>query len=317
MAEINDLHQNAFRSMEIKSRSMALFFGVSLCCHFLFVAFVVLSPNFHLFKRKLQPPVMQVSLVHLPGGNPAPGPAAASPEPASPAPPAKQPPKETTKVPEPPKAVPVPEPQPQPEKKAPPVEPKKEFKEKISLKKETKKKDIPIEKPDETPPPKPPEPQPEKKEPPKPTESSESQISKALESMKQKVAKSGPPSSGVPGTGATGSGAGGVAGGTDRGGSVIGTLSQLYEQEVGYRVQLNWAFSSLEGIGGQKLEAVLGIKIAPNGEIQDIWFDKKSGNNRLDDSAFNAIRKSNPLPKLPQGEKEHIMGIRFTPQGVK
>lgn len=316
MAEVNDLHQNAFRTMGIGTRSMALFFGASLCCHVLFVALVVFSSSFHLFKRKLQPPVMQVSLVHLPGGNPAPGPAAASPEPSSPAPPAKQPPKETTKVPEPPKAVPVPEPQPQPEKKASPVEPKKEFKEKIALKKETKKKNIPIEKPDETPPPKPLEPQPEKKEPAKPAESSESQISKALDAMKQRVAKSGPPSAGVQGTSASGSGAGGVAGGTDRGGSVVGTILQLYEQEVGYRVQLNWAYSSLEGMGAQRIEAVLGIRIAANGEIQDIWFDKKSGNNRLDDSAFNAIRKSNPLPKLPPGEKEHIMGIRFTPQGV-
>lgn len=335
MADGNDMHANSFRTTGIDTRSVAFFFGVSLCCHVAAVVMIVLSPGFHLFKRKPLPPVMQVSLVQLPGGNPAPGPAAASPTPSAPAPPTKQPPKEkeVVKVPE-PKPAPVVEPQPQPKKEAvpvpPKVEPKKEFKEKTSLKKETQKKAIPIVKPEKTPPPapEPPKPKPEPKaepeektppakaEPQKPTESSEAMISKALENMKQRVAKSGPPSSGVQGTSSSGSGAGGVLGGTDRGGSVIGTPMQLYEQDVGNRVTLNWAYSSLEGTGSQRLEAVVMIRIAANGEILETWYEKKSGNNRLDDSAFNAIRKSNPLPKLPPGEKEHIMGIRFTPQGV-
>jgi colicin import membrane protein len=317
MSDGNETHLNSFRATGVETRTVLLFFGVSFLIHVAFVIIVVLSPDFHLFMRKPLPPVMQVALVQLPGGIPAPGPAASSPEPSAPAPAPKKPPKEAVKAPE-PKPEPVAEPQPKPEKKPVPVEqpPEPEFKKKVSLKEETKKKDIPIEKPEKTPPPKPePEPEPAKKEPPKPAgPTSEELLSKAMENLKQKVAKSGPPSAGVPGTASTGSGAGGVIGGTDRGGDVIGTVLQLYEQDVGNRVQQNWAYSNLEGSGEKNLEAILGIKINANGEITDVWFDQKSGNTRLDDSAYNAIKKSNPLPKLPAGEKEYKMGIRFNPQ---
>jgi colicin import membrane protein len=64
---------------------------------------------------------------------------------------------------------------------------------------------------------------------------------------------------------------------------------------------------------------VLGFKIKPNGEISDIWFDQRSGNTYLDESAYRAIVKSNPLPPLPKGlfGGDYTVGIRFGPKGIK
>jgi len=67
------------------------------------------------------------------------------------------------------------------------------------------------------------------------------------------------------------------------------------------------------------MEAVLAIKILRNGEIEDIWFDKKSGNAYLDDSAYKALVKSNPLPPLPKDymRPDYKIGLRFGPKGLK
>ena len=50
----------------------------------------------------------------------------------------------------------------------------------------------------------------------------------------------------------------------------------LYKLEIAYHIEKKWAFS--EHLTGDRtdLEAVLVIKIMPNGEIHDIWFEKKS-----------------------------------------
>jgi colicin import membrane protein len=94
---------------------------------------------------------------------------------------------------------------------------------------------------------------------------------------------------------------------------------QVYQAEIAYQVQKNWVFSELMSGGRTDLEAVLGFKIRPNGEISDIWFDQRSGNTYLDESAYRAIVKSNPLPPLPAGlfAGDYTVGIRFGPKGIK
>jgi colicin import membrane protein len=71
--------------------------------------------------------------------------------------------------------------------------------------------------------------------------------------------------------------------------------------------------------GRTDLEAVLVIKIMPNGEIQDIWFEKKSGNSYFDDSVYKAVKKSNPLPPLPKDYQRpfYNVGLVFTPSGLR
>lgn len=96
-------------------------------------------------------------------------------------------------------------------------------------------------------------------------------------------------------------------------------LIDLYRIEVAYQVNKNWAFSEPLAGGRTDLEVKLAFKIMPNGEIKDIWFDKRSGNSYLDDSAKNAVLKSNPVRPHPPGitKPSVIVGLRFTPKGVK
>ena len=95
-------------------------------------------------------------------------------------------------------------------------------------------------------------------------------------------------------------------------------LIDIYRVEIAYRIQKNWAFSEQLAGGQTGLEAWVAIKIARNGEIKDIWFDKRSGNDYFDEAAKNAIRKSNPLPPLPSGYMRPYVeaGFHFTPKGL-
>ncbi len=86
------------------------------------------------------------------------------------------------------------------------------------------------------------------------------------------------------------------------------------------RINRNWAFSEHLASRRFNLEAVLVIKIRADGEITDIWFEKKSGDRYFDTSAYNAVVKSNPLPPLPQAYTAYAdvytIGLRFTPSGL-
>ena len=95
-------------------------------------------------------------------------------------------------------------------------------------------------------------------------------------------------------------------------------LIDIYRIEVAYQIQKNWAFSEQLAGGRTDLVADLAFTIMPSGEIKDIWFDKRSGNMYLDESAQKAILKSNPVSPHPPGIVKPfiIVGLRFTPKGV-
>jgi colicin import membrane protein len=96
-------------------------------------------------------------------------------------------------------------------------------------------------------------------------------------------------------------------------------IMQIYNAEIAWQIKKNWVFSEDFAGNSADLEAALAIKIMPNGEIKEIWFDKKSGNSFLDDSAYKAIMKSNPLPPLPKGYllPYYTVGLNFGPKGIK
>ena len=95
-------------------------------------------------------------------------------------------------------------------------------------------------------------------------------------------------------------------------------LLDIYQAEIPYHIQKNWAFPEQLAGGRGDLLAVLVIKIMRNGEIVDIWFEQRSGNRYLDESAYKAIQKSTPLPPLPKGITRSFIqvGLRFTPSGL-
>jgi len=120
------------------------------------------------------------------------------------------------------------------------------------------------------------------------------------------------------GDGGNGGGARGTGTGRGFGGEGSGSAKEVYDGLIVYHIQKNWAFSEQLVRGQTNLETLVGIKILPNGEIQDIWIDKKSGNQYLDESAIRAIKKSDPLPPLPReiGLYDYKVGLRFTPKGL-
>ncbi|MBC2713902.1 MAG: hypothetical protein HF978_01175 [Desulfobacteraceae bacterium] len=91
---------------------------------------------------------------------------------------------------------------------------------------------------------------------------------------------------------------------------------EIFQAEVSVRLKNNWVFS--EKLAGETkgLESRLVIKILPDGTITDVWFEKRSGNEYLDNSAYKTVMKSNPLPPLPAGFSYYHLVLGFTPSGL-
>jgi colicin import membrane protein len=96
-------------------------------------------------------------------------------------------------------------------------------------------------------------------------------------------------------------------------------LIDLYQVEIGYAINKNWAFADQLSGGANKATAILTFKVMPDGSITDVFFTDRSGNQHLDDSAYRAIVKSSPVKPHPEKLSRPfiVMGLRFTPQGVQ
>lgn len=110
--------------------------------------------------------------------------------------------------------------------------------------------------------------------------------------------------------------AGGLIGGTGKGGGISGSINDIYKAQISYQIERNWAFSSNLAGGRKDLRTILVITILPSGEIQNPRYEQRSGNSFLDQSAYNAVMKSNPLPPLPRGLSEYTIALVFTPTGL-
>ncbi len=136
-----------------------------------------------------------------------------------------------------------------------------------------------------------------------------SHLAQALDRARQKVA------SGAFGMG-PGQGLGGMGGGSGFGYGGTGSGSDrfsIYYTQVWNRVRSNWTLPA--EWAGSKLEAIIIIGVRQNGEIAQIKFEKRSGNDKFDQSAHWAVERSNPLPPLPQGMSGPTeIGIRFRPE---
>ncbi|MFH2218291.1 MAG: cell envelope integrity protein TolA [Pseudomonadota bacterium] len=281
MKEEPHVHAYSPRGMDIGRRTFFLNFAASTICHLIFFSILFFMPDIGP-RRSFAPSVITVSLVSLPGA----APDAASSSAAAPAP------KPVKKA-----AVPVPKPDislsPKPSKTT--VDEPKKWKPKTSLKKETFKPSKAVEEAISR----------IEKEA---EETETAQVARAIDQLRQKVGN---------GTAREGSGEPGAAGAGGAGNPVL-SLIDIYRIQIAFDVQKNWAFSESLA-GGQGLMVELAFKVMPTGEIVDIWFDKRSGNSYLDESAQKAVMKSNPVRPHPPGIDEPyvIVGLRFTPEGVK
>ena len=277
---------------------------VSALCHLLLFAVLVFAPD-PTPRKSFSPPVINVDLVSVAepesGGGAETEAVVKSESPAPPAPKAPEPVKstpiktKTAKVP------------PKPEIQEPvPLSPSKP-KPKTSLKQKTFKSEKvlqsaieKIEKEVETSRPDP--------------------LAAAFERLRQQVGKSpeGPAGqkSGGAGTPTPGKNKIGLSG---EGGKEVSELKDIYRVEIAYRVQKNWAFSDQLAGANKNIRASLVFKVMPNGEIRDIFFTDRSGNGYLDESAYKAIVKSNPVDPHPPGLRAAYVevGLRFGPEGLR
>lgn len=108
---------------------------------------------------------------------------------------------------------------------------------------------------------------------------------------------------GVPGLKATG----GVSGGS----GLIGDIDTdfpfvWYLQQTQNRITSNWSrLSSAQG------RVQIYFRIRRDGTLEAVRVEIPSGNGTLDQSALLAVRRSDPLPRLPEGFEGETLGVRF------
>jgi colicin import membrane protein len=294
-------YANRYQASGNDSRLVGISFGISVAIHLVFLGTLIFMPQSGP-RNRFSSTVVNVSLVSMPGKAPAAGPAAA---------PIAAPPKKEVKKPAKAKIPKIIPPSKKPvvavQKPKNAVSLNAKPKKKASLKKKTLDRSKMIEGAI-------------KNVQKKVDDKDSASLNDALNRLKKKVdeteAATPQPYPPVNAKSATEGG-----GGTSGGGGGPKTLEaiRIYQAEIQYQIQKNWAFSQQLAGHSIELEAVLAIKILRNGEIEDIWFDKRSGNEYLDESAYKALVKSNPLPPLP-GEyigSHYKIGLIFGPKGLK
>ncbi len=310
-------------SLQENYRVLGSSVAVSIGLHLAVVLTLVLSASFSFGGRSSGPvlPVMNVSMITL--GDAAAGPVAVAkpPQKAAPAPAPAAPPKPVASE-TPPPVVRTESPAPAPEVMAP-----RANQPKVSLKHET------LQVPEEPLAPRADQPKTSlKHETFQPAQAMQEALSRleqevtqatpeppadtledTLARLRAKVGETDPvqTSTAAGGSGRRGAGTGG--GGTHSLRSI-----DVYRAMLAGQIEHNWAFNEQLAGGRTDLSTIIMIRIAASGEIQDIWFEKKSGNRFLDDSADKAVRKSNPLPPLPSDypQSHYTLGLIFTAAGL-
>lgn len=132
------------------------------------------------------------------------------------------------------------------------------------------------------------------------------QINSAIEGIRHRV------TIGSSGAIETNVGAGGTAAG------IMSIKHKLYYNLIWQRIRSVWVLPEEALRGKKNLETIIGLRIGQGGQIEEIYFEKKSGNPYLDESCLRAIKKASPFPPLPPGiEGEKLdLGVRFTPANL-
>ncbi len=306
-------------SSGIRTPSISWYAGVSFVLHIALFFILTYLPEL-MPQREFRPSVIMVNMVTLApvgsAGKPGP-PGKEQPAPQAEKPPAEKPgvqeqkaekPKHQEPKPEQPKPekIPVPESKPEPAKQTDVISLSNEKpKEKTSLKKETFKSGEAIKSAIN---------RLEKQVDSGKTDS----LASALDRIKSQVEKSEASGAKGQGTGQAGGGGGGE-GGSGGTGPVGVTAIDFYRSLIPNHIEENWVFNENFVGGRTDLVAVVVVKIMQNGNIADIWFEKKSGNGYFDDSVYKAVKRSNPMPPLPKEYTRpfYELGLVFTPKGLK
>lgn len=288
-------------------RSMGFSFLASLGLHALILAALIYVPKDP--GPRLAPGPLSVQMVSLAGPGPAPGTGSGGTTAEAP-PKAVEAPKPKPEKPAVSVAEPLPAPKPVPQEAKPEVSLAPKVKEKKSLKEQTKDPQKMIERAID---------RIEKKV----SEPDAGSVTAAIERLRKKLgdaepARPGPPGAATAGPGGQGGAAGGGGGGGGGGPGQIEPID-IYRATVAFQVEKNWAFSQQLAGSDRNLKVGLVFKVLPNGEITDIRYTERSNNSYLDESAYKAIVKSNPVaPHPPAIRMPYVLvAIRFTPEGIR
>ncbi|HEY2934334.1 MAG TPA: cell envelope integrity protein TolA [Acidobacteriota bacterium] len=110
------------------------------------------------------------------------------------------------------------------------------------------------------------------------------------------------------GPGAGGAGPAAGAGGRFGGGQGVrigsgsgseGLMNSWYARQVEKRIGENWLRTNFASLAGQRLTTVIRFDILPDGRIDNVSVEQRSGVTFYDLAAERAIRSSNPLPRPP------------------
>ncbi|MBS3756624.1 MAG: TonB family protein [Desulfobacterales bacterium] len=91
---------------------------------------------------------------------------------------------------------------------------------------------------------------------------------------------------------------------------------EIYQAEVAVLMKHNWTFNPDMAGSTEGLETRLVIRIQPDGTVSEVWYEKRSGNKYLDESAYKTVKKASPLPPLPEGRNQYHLVLGFTPTGL-
>ncbi len=288
--------RHPFAASDAGTRTWASMTALSFVCHVVFFAMIYYMPDLRPEKKPSFPAVVNVTMVSVPeASSPKPAPARKTTKPA----PAVRPSPEK----------PAAEKKPKPKEKVPARETKPIVKH--SMKKQTYKSSKVVKSAIS---------RIEKKVAEQPPEQTPDRLQKALDRLRKQVGEAEPAGKPQARPAQAGEKAGpGLVGDNTKGIRKELELIDIYRMEIAWRVQKNWAFP--ESLAGSKKDLVveLAFTVLPNGQIRDVWFDKRSGNRYLDESAKRAVLKSNPVGPYPEGITKSIItvGLRFTPEGVR
>jgi colicin import membrane protein len=298
-----NIRVSAHHSRDLRDEGqVSLFYPVtvSLICHVVLLVIFVLMPGLN-FKKPSMPSVINVSMVSF--KNPAEK-SGEKPAPEKKAPKAKKP----AVVKKPPTAPPV--------KKTIAAAPPKPEKPPVSLKKKTFKSSLAVRQALEKL-----QVEAAAKSRAQKEAAQQESLKSALDRLRQEVDKqeASKPATAEKNDASAKGEAGVKLGKFNEAGKKTAQIIDLYRIEVAYQIQKKWAFSEQLAGGDKSLVAAIVFKVMPDGEIRDIFFTDRSGNDYLDESAYKAIVKSNPVDPFPKGLSQPyvVMAIRFTPQGVR
>lgn len=105
----------------------------------------------------------------------------------------------------------------------------------------------------------------------------------------------------------------GTAGPVSGAGGAVDLRYKAYYDRIWSQIKAAWVLPAGVAAREQQLLTVVGIRIAPGGNIDHYWIERASGNIYYDQSAIRAINKASPLPPLPRelGNRPLEVGINF------